>query len=127
MNNNSNFAARCHVDRLQVASVTTRTGHPGVFRAIGFNLKPMAQAVLLALLGGSPLLIAAPGDCALTGSGAFNGHGGTCLGRTGNTGADDAGTGLNGGAGGEAGTGSGFDLVSSASFLGGSGGAGGAR
>lgn len=125
MNNNSNFAGRRHLSNLQGASAIARTGSSGGFSGVGFRLKPVAQAVLLTLLGASPLAMAVPGDCTLTGSGAFDGNAGSCVGSTGSDGAFFAVVGSNGDAGGAAGTGSGFDLVSSASFFGGNGGAGG--
>lgn len=73
----------------------------------------LAQAIVLALLGSSPLAMAAPGPCTLSGSGSFST---SCQGLTGST----------GGAGGDAATGSGFDLEldNTVTFLGGTGGAG---
>lgn len=92
----------------------------------GQVLKPLAGAVLLALLGASPQAMALPGDCDLSAeSGTFASG---CNGASGSAGSAGVEVGVNGGAGGAGGAaahGSGFTLTTTGVIEGGAGGAGG--
>lgn len=106
----------------QVAPETAKAAGKGSGTiGTGARLRPMAQAVLLALLGSSPLAMAASGACTLSGTASLNG--GSCQGDSGMPapGASNA----SGGDGTAAAQGSGYDYTSSATLVGGSGGQGG--
>ena len=89
----------------------------------GQVIKPLAGAVMLALLGSVQYAYALPGSCALSGSGVWST---ACAGDSGAPGdAGFAAIATSGGTGGDAATGSGFDLESAENFSGGDGGTGG--
>lgn len=121
MNKSYKLILNRHLGVFQVAPETARSAGKGSGTiGAGARLRPMAQAVLLTLLGSSSLAMAAPGSCTLTGSGTLSN---TCQGDSGLSapGASNS----PGGNGTAAATGSGYDYSSDATLVGGAGGNGG--
>ncbi|MBV6290098.1 ESPR domain-containing protein [Pseudomonas sp. MAFF 301350] len=121
MNKSYKLILNRHLGVFQVAPETAKAAGKGSgIIGTGARLRPLAQAVLLALLGSSSLAMAAPGNCPLIGTGTLSG---ACQGDSGMpapaASEDPAGAGT------AAATGSGYDYTSSADLTGGQGGAGG--
>ena len=117
MNKNYKLVFNRSLGAMQVAPETAS-------RSLGGQvLKPLAAAVMLALLGSVQHAHALPGSCVLSGSGPWST---ACAGNAGSPGGPGfAAIATSGGPGGDAATGSGFDLDSAQNFTGGNGGAGG--
>lgn len=117
MNKNYKLVFNRRLGAMQMAPETAS-------RSLGGQvLKPLAAAVMLALLGSVQHAYALPGSCVLSGSGPWST---ACAGNAGSPGGPGAfAVGDPGGPGGDAATGSGFDLDSAQNFTGGNGGAGG--
>lgn len=128
VNNNYKLVFNRSLGALQVAPETAGSGAGGAAGSgAGARLRPLAHAVLLALLGsGSSLVLASPMTCNLSGQSSFSG---TCEGSLGATGAASNMTFVPGSAGGNGGTGlsagSGVSFTNSGSITGGLGGTGG--
>lgn len=127
MNRNYRLVWNSSLGKLQVAPETSGSGGGShAASGAGARQRPLAQAVLLALLGSSSLAMAAPMTCNLGGQSSFSG---TCEGSAGVTGTTASFPGLPGmpGGTGAAGlsAGSGVSFTNSGSITGGTGGTGG--
>lgn len=121
MNKSYKLILNRHLGVFQVAPETARSAGKGSGTiGTGARLRPLAHAVLLALLGSSPLAMAASGSCTLVGTGTLSG---VCQGDSGMSAPGASGD--PGGSGTAAATGSGYDYSSSATLVGGGGGQGG--